>query len=363
MNQLPRFAVIMAGGGGTRLWPLSTREHPKHFLDLTGQGSMYQQAVRRLVPEFAPENILVVTIQQQAEQLMQLTPELPVGNFLIEPEPKGTASVIGFGALEILQRAPDAVMVVLTSDHVIGNKAGFLQVLNAACEAAEKGGLYTIGIEPEYPATGYGYIEMGEKVIDSEFPVYKVDRFIEKPPIKDASEYQTSEKHLWNSGMFIWKASQILKEINIHLPALHQHLLAIGNLWTKVGMGAEISSEWSQITPQTIDYGIMEKANDIYVIPAGDLSWNDVGSWLSMFDILDKDSLGNVSIGGDVVWQQTKDCLVVQQDPKKIVATIGVSDLVIIDTGKALLVCSRAEAQRVRDIVATLKAQGRTDYY
>jgi len=363
VNQLPRYAVIMAGGGGTRLWPLSTREHPKHFLDLTGQGSMYQQAVRRLTPEFTPENILVVTIQQQADQLMQLTPELPVGNYLIEPEPKGTASVIGFAALEIIQRIMDGVMVVLTSDHVIGNKTGFLQVLSAASNAAENGGLYTIGIQPEYPATGYGYIEMGERVTESDDPIYKVDRFIEKPPLKDASEYQASGRHLWNSGMFIWKASEIMKEICIHLPDLHQHLLAIAGLRTMNGMDTDIRSEWSQITPQTIDYGIMEKASDIYVIPARDLKWNDVGSWLSMFDILDKDKCGNVSLGGDVLWQQTKDCLVVQQDLKKMVATIGVSDLVIIDTGKALLVCSRAEAQKVREIVAILKEQGRTEYY
>jgi mannose-1-phosphate guanylyltransferase len=359
----PRFAVIMAGGGGTRLWPLSTREHPKHFLDLMGNGSLYQQAVSRLAPDFAPDHILVVTIREQADRLMRLTPEVPAANFLIEPEPKGTASVIGLAALAILQRAPDAVMVVLTSDHVIGNVPAFLQVLQAGCAAAESGGLYTLGIQPDFPATGYGYIEMGRQVSAADFPIYRAEKFVEKPALDVARGYLARGKHLWNSGMFIWQASQILNEMNTHMPDLRQQLSRIQALWTAQGMGADIREIWGQITPQTIDYGIMEKAGDIFVIPARDLAWNDVGSWLSLFDILDKDPQGNVHLGGTVLQQDSQDCLVVQQDPHKLIATIGVRDLVIVDTGKALLICSREDAQKVREIVAVLKSRGSTDYY
>jgi mannose-1-phosphate guanylyltransferase len=320
---------------------------------------MYEKSVNRLMGAFLPERVFVVTIQDQAEKLMLLTPHIPPENFIIEPEPKGTASVVGLAAVTIEKIDPEAIMVVLTSDHLIANTADFLRAVETGCKAAENGGIYTLGITPTYASTGYGYIEVGEKVSEHDrFKVHRVKQFKEKPDQSTADEFLESGTHLWNSGMFIWKVSQILSEMKQHMPVLYLSLDEIRNCdWKN-----DLPGIWSKIKPQTIDYGIMEKAGDIYVIPAKDLGWNDVGSWLSLFDFISCDAEGNIKLGDEVIWQETEDSLVVQANPGKMVATIGLKDIIIVDTDKALLVCTKEEAQRVKEIVAILKDSGHPEY-
>lgn len=356
---MDRYAVIMAGGGGTRLWPLSTREHPKHFLKLSGDKTMYEHAIHRLLPIFALDHILVVTVKDQAKQLQSLYEAIPAENYLIEPEPRGTAAVVGLAASHIARRDPEAIMVVLTSDHLITDEEKFLQVLKAGSQAAENGGLYTLGIQPSYPATGYGYIEVGspEQTIGG-IDIFSALKFKEKPDLEAAQKFIESGTHFWNSGMFIWRVGDILEEIKKWMPDLHQALLEISE-----GKHGNMSKVWATIKPQTIDYGIMEKADNIHVIPAHGLGWNDVGSWLSLFDYLETDACGNIVLGGEVIWQESKGSLVVEEDKSKVVACIGLKDLVIIDTRKALLVCSKETVQKVKEIVAILKDGGKEHYY
>lgn len=353
----------MAGGGGTRLWPLSTQDHPKHLLNLTGDVSIYEKSVRRLLPMFSLDEIFIVTVKNQAEKLMQLTPEIPTENFIIEPEPKGTASVIGLAAIVLQRRDQDCVMVVLTSDHLIGNTAEFLEILDMGCMAAEDGGLITIGIQPTYPATGYGYIEVGEKWKDiGNRSIFMVKKFKEKPGNELAEVFFRSKNNLWNSGMFIWKTSAILAEMKVSMPSLYASLMQIKSTLSDAAGSQKFVEIWAQIKPETIDFGIMEKAKDIMIIPAKEMDWNDIGSWVSLFDFLHSDQNGNISLGGEVIWQETTSSLVVQEDSRKLVAAIGLKDIVIIDTNKALLVCLKSDVQKVREIVARLKAIGRNEY-
>jgi mannose-1-phosphate guanylyltransferase len=357
------YAVIMAGGGGTRLWPLSRSNSPKQSLRLTEEGTLFQLAVKRLDGLFDPSNILVVTIAEQAAALQKQAPQVPVENYLIEPMPRGTASVVGLAAVAIQKRDPQSTMAVLTADHFIANVPKFQQSLKAACSLAQEGYLMTLGITPTFPATGYGYIQRGDFLLEMEgMPGYLVKRFQEKPALELAEKFIQTGDHDWNSGMFIWRVDRILEEFHKHMPELAGQLDRIGDAWNTSQRDAVLGYEWPLIKPQTIDYGIMEKASRLGVIPVPDLEWNDVGSWESLFEVLPGDENGNIVLQGNYINIGTKKSMFFSSSNERLVVTIGLENMIVIDTGDALLVCSRKDAQQVRNVVQILKDRGEKRY-
>ena len=359
------YAVIMAGGGGTRLWPLSRRESPKQALRLIGDESLFQTTVKRLEGFFSLENILVVTVAEQAAMLQEQMPELPKENFLIEPAPRGTASVVGFAAAVLHHRNPEAIMALFPADHFIRNRDLFYHLLRKAVKTAQDDYLVTLGITPTFPATGYGYIQRGEKLPESSntYPIYHVKRFKEKPGKKEAYEMSVRGGYSWNSGMFIWRTQTILSEIERQMPALKAVLDEISVALASPELDSVINKVWLDLESETIDYGIMENAAKVAVLPASGLDWSDVGSWDSLFDVvLPNDVEGNILINGNHIAEDTQDTLVYGNDDKRLVVTIGVEDLVIVDSGDVLLVAKRDQAQDVRKIVARLKNEDKKEY-
>jgi len=354
------YAVIMAGGGGTRLWPLSRRKRPKQMLSLFDERTLFQTSVQRLEGVFPPERILVVTVSEQAEELHQQTPDVPEKNFLLEPMPRGTASVVGLAAVALQERDPNAVMAVLTADHYIGNESHFRDLLVSAHEVAQDGYLVTLGIEPTFPATGFGYIQRGAKLgAYRGMDVYRVSQFKEKPVEDEARAMIATADHSWNSGMFVWKVEKILAEFKCQMPKLADALEAIALSWHTPDKDTVLKRVWPSIQPETIDYGIMEHASSVVVIPAAGLEWSDVGSWDSLFDLLDGDEDGNIIMGGEHVGLDTRQTLVYMETERRLIVTIGVQDLVLVDTGDVLLVCKKDQAQLVRQVVNRLKSEGR----
>ena len=353
------YAIIMAGGGGTRLWPLSRQARPKQMLRLVDDRSLFQGAVDRLFGEFPNEQIYVVTVKEQAKELQSQCPQIPPENFLIEPMPRGTAAVVGLGAIVLKQRDPQAVMAVLTSDHYIGNKEQYHRLLIAGFEVAQNGYLVTLGISPSFPATGYGYIQQGEFIGNFQgLNAYLTVQFKEKPDEAQARTMFEKGDHSWNSGMFVWKVDQILTEFSHQMPDLSKTLGEIGQAWGTPEQQNVLERTWPGIKTETIDYGVMEGAQRVAVIPAEDLNWSDVGSWGSLFDVLPADHKGNIIIGGQHVGVDTHDSLVYVSQEHRLIVTIGIDDLIVVDTGDVLLVCRKDQAQKVRQVVEQLKKTG-----
>lgn len=354
------YAVIMAGGKGQRLWPLSREDRPKQALTLQGKRSLFQLAVDRLLPLIPAERILVVTVSDYVELLREQAPEVPLANYVLEPLQRGTAPAIGLSAQALVQRDPDAVMAVVTADHYIEQVERFRAVLEAAAEVAAGNWLVTLGIRPSYPSTGYGYIERGLALQRADgFVAYHVTRFTEKPSAEVAAEMVASGRYSWNSGMFIWRAEHILRAFSQHMPEFRTQLERIGPLLGRPERATELLDVWTQVKTQTIDYGIMERAQDAAVIPV-DLGWSDVGSWETLLDVLSSDAAGNV-VHGDLMAVDTERTLL-HSTTGRLVATIGLEDLVIVDTDDVLLICRASRAQDVRKVVTKLKEQGRTEY-
>ena len=356
------FAVIMAGGGGTRLWPLSRESRPKQMLSLGGDRSLFQLAVDRLEGVFPPERILVMTVEDQVPALQEQAPQIPPENFLLETMPRGTASVVGYAAAVLDQQQPGSVMAVLTADHIIGNLKLFRQVLGAAYQAAEENYLVTLGITPNFPATGYGYIRQGKSLDRKQgLEVYQAVEFTEKPDQERAEAMLASGEYSWNSGMFFWRTDAILEEISRQMPELFSQLSLIKEAWDSPERESVVRRIWPEIQPQTIDFGIMENARNVAVIPAQDLGWNDVGSWEALFDLLPANQEGNIVQGSEHISLDTSGTIIYGKENPRTVVTIGASDLVIVDTGDILLICSRDQAQQVREAVKALRDAGRTD--
>ncbi|GAP14402.1 mannose-1-phosphate guanylyltransferase [Longilinea arvoryzae] len=353
------YAVIMAGGGGTRLWPLSRQNRPKQMLRLVSDRTLFQMATDRLQGLFPVDHIYVVTVADQATELQKQSPNIPAENYILEPMPRGTASVVGLAAVVLQKRDPEAVMAVLTADHYIENVAGFQQILSSAQELARKDFLVTLGIQPTFPATGYGYIQRGELLGHyGQHDAYRVLRFKEKPNEETARGLLQRGDHFWNSGMFIWRVDRIQEEFSRQMGELYQTLEQIAKSWGTAWQTETLKKLWPQIKPQTIDYGIMEHAQQVAVLPGADLGWSDVGSWDSLFDVLPGDPNGNIHISAMHLGIDTRDTLVCTEDPNRLVVTIGVKNLIIVDAGDALLVCPRDDAQKVRELVKLLDQNG-----
>ena len=349
------YALIMAGGIGTRLWPLSRQARPKQALRLVGEKTMFEYAVDRIGPLFQPDRICVVTRQAYVQTLSTLAPGLPLENFVLEPEGRGTAPAIGLGAIHLHHRDPEAVMVVLAADHFIRKTDAFCQTLAAAVRVAQKGHLVTLGIQPSAPSTGYGYVKQGGQLdtVDG-LSVYKVDRFTEKPDLETAVRMVESGDFSWNSGMFIWRVDRILAAIERHMPDLYAQLTEIGATLGTPDYQPTLDRVWPRVDEQTIDYGVMEQAEDVAVVPA-DIGWSDVGSWSSLLDVLPADADGNTAVGPHV-GIDTRDTLIF--GGKRLIATIGLEGMVIVDTEDALLICPKDREQEVRAVVKHLGESG-----
>lgn len=350
------YALIMAGGGGTRLWPLSRRSRPKQALTLVGERTMFEHAVDRIASLFQPEEIFVVTGEEHLESLLLQAPELPRANFLVEPVGQGTAPAIGLGAVHLRRRDPQAVMVVLTADHFIRDVEKFRRVLTVAAQVAEKGHLVTLGITPSFPSTGFGYIQQGEQLYEVDgFAVFRALRFTEKPTAETAFQMVESGLYTWNSGMFIWRVDRILEEFARQMPDLYDVLMQIDAVFGTPAYEPTLARLWPELSPQSIDYGVMEGARDVVVIPV-DIGWSDVGNWSSMREILPADTDGNVVVG-EHVGLETRNSIVF--GGRRLIATIGLEDMIIVDTDEALLICPVEREQDVREVVRRLREMGR----
>jgi mannose-1-phosphate guanylyltransferase len=354
------YAVIMAGGSGTRLWPLSRRSRPKQAQQLVGDRTLFQHAVDRLAPLFPSGQIRVVTKSAHVPLLQSQTPELSAENFIVEPEGRGTAPALGLAAIHLQQRDPDAVMAVLTADHFIADTGAFRAVLVDARVAAAAGYLVTLGIAPAFPSTGYGYIRKGETLrLEAERLVFRIERFVEKPDSAKAAEMVADGGYFWNSGMFIWRVSRLLEELRRQMPEFYAQLLEVAAaLGHPAEYAATLARVWPQVREQTIDYGVMEGARDAAVIPAR-MGWTDVGDWASLLELLPADAAGNVSVGPRA-GIDTRNTLAMGRT--RLIATIGVEDLVIVDTEDALLVCRKDRTQDVKRIVRQLEKDGRDEW-
>lgn len=358
------YAVIMAGGGGTRLWPISRKERPKQLLPLLGQETLFQSTVTRLKNMFPYERILVVTVEEQAREMRLQAPEIPEENYIIEPAPRGTASVVGLAAAVLYKRDPEARMAILPSDHFIRNRDLFHYLLHAAFDVAGNGYLVTLGITPTQPSTAYGYIQQGEPLNgEYKYPAYNVKRFVEKPDELTAQKLLHTGDHSWNSGMFIWRADTILDEIDKQMSELSAVLKKIAAAWDTDQQNAILDENWHTLKTETVDYGIMEHAERVAVLPAGGLGWSDVGMWSSLFEVLLPDMNGNISTNSSLhLAHETYNTLVYGGNGDRLIVTIGVENMVIVDGGDVVMICKTDHAQKVKDVVGHLKKHNQEKY-
>jgi mannose-1-phosphate guanylyltransferase len=356
---MPLYALIMAGGTGTRLWPRSRRERPKQLLDIVSEKTMLQETYERVKPLVSDERIFIVTNNGYVRIVREQIPQVPPANVIGEPEGHGTAPCIGLAALYLKRLDPKGVMIALPADHIVRQEAEFRRVLQAAVRVAEKGYLVTLGIKPSYPEKGYGYIQQSEALMRVEgHDVYRVRKFTEKPDRAMAEEFVQSGEYYWNSGIFVWKVSTILGEIQRLMPDLYAQLQEIEAALGTEDERAVLEWVWKTVKDETVDFGIMEKAKDVALVPA-DIGWSDIGSWAALFNLLPADEQNNVVVG-EHMGLETIDSLI--YSPRRLIATVGVKDLVIVDTDDAVLICPRERAQEVRALVDQLRENRQHEY-
>jgi mannose-1-phosphate guanylyltransferase len=350
------YAVVMAGGSGTRFWPLSRRKHPKQLLELFGRGTLLEQTVARLRPVIPPRRIYIFTNEQVWTEVCRRLPQIPSSQIVAEPAVRNTAPTLGVAAHEIARRDPQGLMVVLPSDHVIARPAAFRRALRAACElASTEGRSVVLGLKPTRPETGFGYVRLGARVGRvAGNDVFRVDRFTEKPRLAVARRYLASGRYLWNGGMFIWRVSTLLNNFQRFQPRMARQLARIS-----AAGGVQSRSSFRRLFPRlekiSIDYALMEKISGIFAV-AADIGWSDVGSWAVVYDLARRDREGNVRPGRSLSLDSRGNLVVSHRG--KFVVTVGARDLVIVDTPDALLVCARDRSQAVGKAVQELERLG-----
>jgi mannose-1-phosphate guanylyltransferase len=358
MSQPDIRVVIMAGGGGTRFWPLSRQKRPKQFLPIVSSKTMLQETVDRLEPFIPLSRIHTVANAEQTETVRRLIPRLPAANCLVEPQAKNTAASLLLATAYFFNQNPKAAVIVLPSDHLIGDVPVFLKQLEAGAEAAcALEALVTFGIRPSFPATGYGYIHFAEKesATFGGFSFFDVLEFKEKPALKQAQEFLAAGNYWWNSGMFVWKAETFAAKLKRHAPEFWP-------FWERTtaalraGDRREVEAFFKEAPSLSIDFALMEKARGVVVCPA-DFRWSDVGAWSALLEVWPKDAQGSAS-RGELLSLDSGNCLV--YSPGKLTALVGVHDLIVVETEDALLVCRRDQDQKVKDILERLKKDGRT---
>ena len=351
------FAVIMAGGVGSRFWPRSTEKSPKQLLQIFGDNTMIQDTVERLNGLVENEDIYVITNKMQRQEAVNQLKNVPAENIIEEPFGRNTAACIGLASVIIQKKSKDGVTIILPADHIIKEKNEFHKTLKAAAEFAyESKGLLTIGIKPTRPETGYGYIQIDEEHVSDN--IYSVLSFAEKPNYATAVRFLESGDFMWNSGMFIWRVDTILEEIHQYLPDLHEGLEKIKEHIDKPSFSNTLTNVYGQLKSISIDYGIMEKSQKVY-LTKGAFSWSDVGSWEEVFNLSKKDENGIAKVG-DIFTDMVVDSYI--YSPDKFAAVIGVDNLVIINTKDALLICRRDQSQNVKKVVEHLKVNKLTKY-
>lgn len=358
------FAVILAGGGGTRLWPRSTNAKPKQFLRLISDKTMLQETFSRIIPIIPPERVLVITNSKYKSMVEADLPSLPVNNIFAEPSRRDTAMAMGVGAIMASKLDPEAVIINLAADHVVKNEKEFRRTMLAAADAALTGNfLVTVGISPTFPHTGLGYIKIGEKINEPNgLPVFKVTGFTEKPNIDKAKEFLAAKKYFWNANNYVWTAKSALESFKKHLPKIYSQLLKLKEAFDGKEVNKVTGEVYSAIEGVSIDYGVSEKAENLLLVP-GDFGWSDIGDWEVVYDLSSKDKMRNVvdqSRGVPPILIDVKGCFVC--GGKKLLAAVGVEDMIMVETKKAVLIVPKSKAQSVKHIVEWLKEKGMTEY-
>jgi len=354
------YATILAGGSGTRFWPVSRVHIPKQFLVLHGTQSLLQATAQRITPLIPPQRIYVVTAAHLQAQTAAQLPEVPAANILSEPVGRNTAAAVGLAAWHLMTVDPEALMVVLPADHAIADGAAFCGSLHQAAVAAQHANvLMTLGVQPTHPATGYGYIQVGDSLALPTVPLARqATQFTEKPQAEVAARFVASGAYLWNCGIFVWRAATIVEELNTHMPDLWQPLVAYTQA-AQAGADAEtLQAAYTQLPNVPIDIGVLEKSSRVGVLPVT-WPWSDVGSWRALTDLHPQDSAGNIVVGRHIGHDSTG---LIVYSPERLVATIGVSDLIIVQTDEVLLICPKDRDQEVREIVRLLQQHGHTAY-
>lgn len=352
-----RHSVILAGGGGTRLWPASRRSCPKQFLSLgLGDESLLAATARRLEP-LSEDRLYVVTAAEQADQVRNDLPHLAARAVISEPSARNTAAALGLAAVHLLHVDPEAVMAAIPADQHVGDEAEFRRVVDLAFAAAEDHeAIVTVGIVPTRAETGYGYLKVGELVAGE---VHRVEAFVEKPDAQTAVRYLQDGSYLWNGGMFFTKAARLLDEIRTHLPETAKGLQTIADALAGPDAQEVCERVYPTLPSVSVDYGVMEHTSPVMTI-GGDFGWNDVGSWTALADYCPADDAGNVVLGNAVSHQASNNIVV--SDPNTIVAIAGVQDLVVVQSGNAVLVLPRERAQDVRALVDAMAAGNLSEY-
>ncbi len=351
------YALILAGGVGTRLWPLSRRSRPKQLLTLIGRRSLLQMTLDRIRPVIPPERVFIMTNADYVDEVRRQAADVPAEQVIGEPAVRGTAPPIGLGAALMQRQDPNSVMVSLHADHFFKDEEHFRQALLAATHVAQERWLVNLGVRPLYPATGYGYVELEEELgTYGGFRAYRVRRFKEKPDVETARTFVASGKYLWNSGIFCWRTDVILDAFRRLLPDHTRVLERIAEAAGTPAWPRVLAEEWDRLQGETtIDHGIMERADRVATVPM-EAGWDDIGSWESLAALLDADADGNVVVGDATILDGRR--LFVRAD-SRFVALIGVDDVIVVDTPDALLICRRDRAQDVKHVVKWLEARGR----